>query len=230
MGFLGGSDSKESSWNAGDLGSIPGQGSSPGGGHGNPLQYSWLENPHGQRSTEVGFSPWSRKESDPTERLTIQYILIKESLSKDSELYLERWTMVFLKRSFLLGIFREGISCFFLNVKEKYVCLFPLLYSSHLYSFPEAAVTNYNKCSSWKQYTVILLQLQRPEVQNQSHWAKGQAWAALIPAAVYRGEFLLDFPWLASFLASWSFLESFQPLASILTSPLSSLDLPASSL
>ena len=30
---------------AGDKGSIPGLGSSPGGGHGNPLQYSWLENP-----------------------------------------------------------------------------------------------------------------------------------------------------------------------------------------
>ena len=38
---------------AGDLrdeGSIPGLGKSPGGGHGNPLQYSGLENPHGQRS------------------------------------------------------------------------------------------------------------------------------------------------------------------------------------
>ena len=35
---------------AGDLGSIPGLGRSPGGGHGNPLQYSCLENPHGQPS------------------------------------------------------------------------------------------------------------------------------------------------------------------------------------
>ena len=34
----------------GDLGLIPGLGRSPGGGHGNPLQYSCLENPHGQRS------------------------------------------------------------------------------------------------------------------------------------------------------------------------------------
>ena len=44
MGFPGGSDSKESAYNAGDLGSIPGSGRSPGGGHGNPLQYSCLEN------------------------------------------------------------------------------------------------------------------------------------------------------------------------------------------
>ena len=34
-----------------------------GGGHGNPLQYSCLENPHGQRSL-VGYSPWGCRESD----------------------------------------------------------------------------------------------------------------------------------------------------------------------
>ena len=45
---------------------IPGQARSPGGGQGNPLQYSCLENPHGQRSLE-GYSQWGRKESDMTE-------------------------------------------------------------------------------------------------------------------------------------------------------------------
>ena len=40
-----GSDNKEFTCNAGDLGSIPGWGRFPGGGHGNPLQYSCLENP-----------------------------------------------------------------------------------------------------------------------------------------------------------------------------------------
>ena len=43
--FPGGSDGKESTCNAGDLGSVPGLGRSPGEGHGNPLQYSCLENP-----------------------------------------------------------------------------------------------------------------------------------------------------------------------------------------
>jgi len=44
----------------------------PGGGHGNPLQYSCLENPHGKRSL-VDFSPWGHEELDMTERLsTIQ--------------------------------------------------------------------------------------------------------------------------------------------------------------
>ena len=45
MGFPGGSDGKESTCNAGDLSSIPGSGKSPGGGNGNPLQYSYLDNP-----------------------------------------------------------------------------------------------------------------------------------------------------------------------------------------
>ena len=44
-GFPGGSDYKESSCNVGDPGLIPGLGRSPGEGHGNPLQYSCLENP-----------------------------------------------------------------------------------------------------------------------------------------------------------------------------------------
>ena len=44
MGFSDGSDGKASTRNAGDLGSIPGSGRSPGEGNGNPLQYSCLEN------------------------------------------------------------------------------------------------------------------------------------------------------------------------------------------
>ena len=48
MGFPGGSDIKESTCNVGDLGSVPGLGRCPGGGHGSALQYSCLENPHGQ--------------------------------------------------------------------------------------------------------------------------------------------------------------------------------------
>ena len=56
MGEFNSDDSKESTCNAGDLGSIPGLGRFPGGGHGNPLQYSCLENPHGQRSL-VGYRP-----------------------------------------------------------------------------------------------------------------------------------------------------------------------------
>ena len=66
MGFPGGSDGKKSTWKEGDLGLIPGLRRFPGGGHGNPFQYSCLENPHGQRSL-VGYSPWGCNESDMTE-------------------------------------------------------------------------------------------------------------------------------------------------------------------
>ena len=45
LGLPGNSDSKESACTAGDLGSIPGSERSAGEGNGNPLQYSWLENP-----------------------------------------------------------------------------------------------------------------------------------------------------------------------------------------
>ena len=69
QGFPGGPAGKEYTCNVGDLGSIPGLEKSPGGQHGNPFQYSCLENPHGQRSL-AGYSPWGHKESDKTERLS----------------------------------------------------------------------------------------------------------------------------------------------------------------
>ena len=67
--FPGGLVYKDSACNTGDLRSIPGLRRSPGGGCGNPLQYSCLENPHGQRSL-VGCSPWGHKESDTTGQLS----------------------------------------------------------------------------------------------------------------------------------------------------------------
>ena len=61
LDFPGGSDSKASVYNAGDPGSIPGSGRSPGEGHGNPLQYSCLENPmdcivHGVTNSQTRLS------------------------------------------------------------------------------------------------------------------------------------------------------------------------------
>ena len=74
MGFPGGASGKEPPAKAGDqrdAGWIPGLGRSPGGGHGNPLQYFCLENPRGQRSL-VGYSPWGHKQSDMAEQLTLR--------------------------------------------------------------------------------------------------------------------------------------------------------------
>ena len=69
MGFPGGSERKESACSVGDQGSIPGLGRSPGGGHGNPLQYSCLLNSHERRSL-ADYSPWDHKELDMAERLS----------------------------------------------------------------------------------------------------------------------------------------------------------------
>ena len=57
---------KESARSAGDLGLTPGLGRSPGGGHGNPLQYSCLENPV-DRGAWQAIVLWGCKESDMTE-------------------------------------------------------------------------------------------------------------------------------------------------------------------
>jgi len=66
IGFLGGSDGKESACNAGDPSLIPGSEQSPGGGHGNTLQYSCQEN-----SMDKG----ACKESDTTVRLTLYFFM-----------------------------------------------------------------------------------------------------------------------------------------------------------
>ena len=63
---------KESACNAGgvgDMGSIPGLGSSPGGGHGNPMPVFLSGESHGQRSL-ADYSPWCCKESDTTDALS----------------------------------------------------------------------------------------------------------------------------------------------------------------
>ena len=75
MGFPGGSAGKESTRNAGDLGSIPGFGKSPGEGKSYPLQASIL-------AWRIPWtSPWGCKESDTTERLLLFFHYIVSKLA-----------------------------------------------------------------------------------------------------------------------------------------------------
>ena len=67
LGFPGDSEGEESTCNAGDPGSIPGLGRSPGEGKGYPLQHSGLVNP-------MDYGPWGCRESDTTEQLSLVYL------------------------------------------------------------------------------------------------------------------------------------------------------------
>ena len=59
---------------AGDTALIPGSGRSPGGGNGNPLQYSRLKKSHEQRSL-AGYSPWGCKQLATTEHVTVVLVI-----------------------------------------------------------------------------------------------------------------------------------------------------------
>ena len=61
MGFSGSLDSKESAYNAGDPGLIPGLGRSPEERNGNLLQYSCLENPMDRGAWQASYSSWGQK-------------------------------------------------------------------------------------------------------------------------------------------------------------------------
>ena len=71
MDFPGGSEGKEPTCNAGDLGLILGLGRSPRGGHGNPLQYSCLENPYRQRSLAATVHGVAESRTRPSTRSTV---------------------------------------------------------------------------------------------------------------------------------------------------------------
>ena len=85
----------ESTCNAGDLGSIPGLRRNPGGEHSNTLQYSCLEDPHGQSSL-AGYSPWGHKESDMTEWLRTQQIQ-SDKITETKCLKIDNIIWIFLK-------------------------------------------------------------------------------------------------------------------------------------
>ena len=92
---------KASAYNAGDLGSIPGSGRSPGEGNDNPLQNSCLENAMDWRRSLVGYSPWGRKESDTTEPLHFHFFSLWDTISQKKMQSLE---MVLNLSRVILGV------------------------------------------------------------------------------------------------------------------------------
>ena len=82
VGLPGGSDGKESAWNAGDPGSIPGSGGI------NPWRREWSPTPvflpeeFCEQRSLVGYSPWGHKESDTTEWLSLYNMSVCFSLGQ----------------------------------------------------------------------------------------------------------------------------------------------------
>ena len=122
MGFPGGLVVKNPPANAGDTGSIPGWGRFPGGRNGNPLQYSCLENLHGQKSL-AGYSPWDHKESDMYEyawtstAAFAEYkfsVLMKSNLS----LFFSWMFLVLYVRNLSLTQSHKDFLCFLLELLE----------------------------------------------------------------------------------------------------------------
>ena len=80
-GFPGGSEVKASAWNAGDLGSTPESGRSPGEGNGNTLQYSCLENPMGEEPGGLQPMGSQRVGHDGATSLTHSYMSITDKVT-----------------------------------------------------------------------------------------------------------------------------------------------------
>ena len=96
---------KESVCNARDLGSILELGRSPGEGICNPLQYSCLKNPHGQRSL-AGYSTLGHRELDMTEWLTLSLSLHCEAGCWATHMSILKWESKFLMEEFILRAVR----------------------------------------------------------------------------------------------------------------------------
>ena len=95
-GFPDGSDGKESAYNAGNCGLIPGSGRSPGEGDGNPLQHSCLDNSMDRGAWQA--SPWGHEESDMTEhliyththtRLINNFVIVSGGQQRDSAMHIK---------------------------------------------------------------------------------------------------------------------------------------------
>ena len=97
VGFCGGSVSKESTWNVGELGSIPGLGRFPGERNGLPTPVFWPEEFHGQWSLE-SYSPWGHQEPDTTEQpsLFLSPVCNTHSNLSSSKKFFSNWEVLLI--------------------------------------------------------------------------------------------------------------------------------------
>ena len=108
MGFPGGSAGKESAYNEGNLGSIPGLGRSPGEGKGYSLQYSGLENSMDCIVDGVAKS-WTRVSDFHFHHYVIKNKHVKKILCLITWIHCHKWTIQFYSRSNCLKAFRASL-------------------------------------------------------------------------------------------------------------------------
>ena len=111
LGLPGGKDSIESACSAGDPGSIPGSGRSPGAGNGNPLQYSCPENPM-DRGAWQAIVPWNHEASA---MIVTDFIFLGSKITTDSDCSHE------IKRCLLFG--RRAMTKLYTILKSRDVTL-----------------------------------------------------------------------------------------------------------
>ena len=143
LGFRGGPDSKESACNIGDLGLIPGLERSPGGGHGNPLQYSCLENPHGPRSL-AGYSPYGCKELDMTGQLSTQSTY---NVNLPSFWFTQSSSSSLFKKSLLINLFLLLTTMVFTIFLYSSFFIFHKVFPQFIYLFFTGSPTRLNGVS-----------------------------------------------------------------------------------
>ena len=170
--FPGSLAGKEYTCNAGGPSSIPGLGRSPGEGHSNPLQYSCLENPHGQRSL-VGYSPWGHKELDTTERLSTQhtrkgkvlysYLHLGDTLPGRSV----RWCIFFLSHSLWNALFNARTYIFSKYEIQLFLCspssILHLKWAHHLCKLKSHQL--------WYFAWSLWMQKKRKRFSKQNNWS-----------------------------------------------------------
>ena len=101
------------------MGSAPGLGRSPGGRHGNLLQHSCLENPHGQRSL-TGYSPWVTESRTRLKWLSMHTYTLKVKKWKRRTIQLTRKYGIGIDSSFsflALCLFQDGSKLFSLPIR-----------------------------------------------------------------------------------------------------------------
>ena len=147
---------------------VPGSGRSSGGGHGNPLQYSCLENPHGQRSP-VSYSSWACKELDMTETTEHAHRVITVGGLFSLHLgFLVLFYLFFLKIIvFVLAVLGlQWCMGFYLAVESGGYSAVVVCRLLMVVAFLAAS---FSSCSTWAQY----LWLPGSRVQAQWSWHIG---------------------------------------------------------